>query len=512
MNSEELQMRVLAKGAAFVFAGLIVSKILGYTYRLLVARLGTAEYGQLSLGLAVASVLVTVCLFGFPQTLIRYVAYYESRQEHDKLRQTVRFSFVFTFVLGLVAAAALFLASDWVAVTVFNSPGLAVIFKILSIAIPLDIIRNNIWAITKAFRKVEYEVISRHLAENVLKVAATAIFLYFGFRLLGAALAYLVAVVASFLIAAYFLRKLLPARPDGPPAGIHKELLSYTAPLLLTNAIIPIIAWADTLMLGYFKSVSDVGIYNAAAPTALLMYFFPSMVLPLFAPVLVTLYAQQEKETMSAIYAAVTKWILMVNTALLVVFAMLSSRLLGVLFGQEYAAGGSILIGLAMGHYVYHTSLTCNAVLLTFKYTKLAFVIFLFGGILNVVMNFFLIPVYGMVGAATATATSLVFMGFAHFFFAWQVTGMRQFRPSHLKIAFSAAVAGVAAYIAAKLLWHLPDMAFLLTIAAIVISIYAFSLLVMRAFTKTDANILRAIQQKTGIRMPLINKFMKKFM
>jgi len=511
METEETHLKILMRGAVFVFAGLVISKILGYAYRLIIARLGASEYGQFSIGLAIVSIITTLCLFGFPQMLIRYVAYYKSRQELDKLNETISFSLKFTFLISVVLAGILFLLSDWIALKVFHSPGLNTVIKILAISIPFDVVRNNIWGAIKALQKIEYEVYSRHLAENITKVALTVIFLYAGLRLFGAAAAFFGAIFVSFIFSAYFMHKILPIDFNAPRTGIRRELLTYSAPLLLNNAIIPVLAWADTLMLGYFKSAFDVGIYNAAVPTAQLMYFFPSMLLPLFMPVLTGLYAKQDSSMLATIYSTITKWIFMVNLALLAVITALSKQFLGFLFGSEYVSGATALLLLAIGYFVYHLSLTCNALLLTVKRPKLTFFVFLAGSAINIPLNLLLIPSYGLFGAALATSTSLILMGCANIFFAKRITGLRQFTPTYLKIIFSAAVSFLVLQFTISALHGLPNTLLFAVSASLQLISYTLLLFFTKSITKTDVFILREMQRKTGIRIPLLQGFVKRF-
>ena len=49
MSDLDNALKSTAKGATFLFIGLIIAKVFTYVYRLIVARLGTAEYGLISL-------------------------------------------------------------------------------------------------------------------------------------------------------------------------------------------------------------------------------------------------------------------------------------------------------------------------------------------------------------------------------------------------------------------------------------------------------------------------------
>ena len=68
-----------------------------------------------------------------------------------------------------------------------------------------------------------------------------------------------------------------------------------------------IIAWTDTLMLGYFMFPDDVGLYNAAVPLAHLLPIVLTAINSLYVPVLSRLYAKDQKEEIKRSYVIVTK-------------------------------------------------------------------------------------------------------------------------------------------------------------------------------------------------------------
>ena len=112
--------------------------------------------------------------------------------------------------------------------------------------------------------------------KNVFKVILTIIFVVAGLGVIGATYAYVLAMIGSMFVAIYFVKKASVYFVKKAPEikrykdKILKELTSYSWPLLFNSFLILVISWIDTIMLGYFKSASDVGIYNAAMPTSML--------------------------------------------------------------------------------------------------------------------------------------------------------------------------------------------------------------------------------------------------
>jgi O-antigen/teichoic acid export membrane protein len=115
-----------------------------------------------------------------------------------------------------------------------------------------------------------------------------------GFGVLGAAWGWVIAIIAMSFLAFYFLeKKVFPIfKTKVKAVSVDKELFSFSLPLLFAGIAGLVMGWTDTLMLGYFSSSADVGIYNAALPTAQLIRAIPGALGVIFFPVVSELYAR----------------------------------------------------------------------------------------------------------------------------------------------------------------------------------------------------------------------------
>ena len=87
MTDLEDSLKKITKGAGIALIGIIVSKMLGYFYRILVARTDTEVYGLLSIGIAMFSLLSTVSLLGLNNGILRYVAFYKGKEDQERRNQ-----------------------------------------------------------------------------------------------------------------------------------------------------------------------------------------------------------------------------------------------------------------------------------------------------------------------------------------------------------------------------------------------------------------------------------------
>ncbi|HIH26255.1 flippase [Candidatus Woesearchaeota archaeon] len=426
-------LKDIAKGAGFAFAGIMISKVLGYSYRLIIARLGPEDYGILSIALAIFNFLGIIAVLGMPQAIQRYVSFYKERKQESKILGIVRYCLRLTFSFGVIIALILFILSDWIAVSIFHEQKLSLLIKIIAVIIPLDGIRSIFINLCKAYKYLLPEIYIRNIGENFIKVVFTIIFLSLGLGLLGATLAYAVAVIFTVILSYIFVKKVYKFRSEKQPEYERRVWLHYSIPLLINHFLLLILLWMDTFMLGIFRSSGEVGIYNAASPTAQLIYVFPLALLSLFLPVLSSLYSKNDTKALHSCYASVTKWIFVVNLYSLIVLTYFAREILTLLFGKIYETGFIVLIILVSGYFIYHLSLPANNILMIIEKTRLVFIISLIGATLNIILNYLLIPKYGILGAGIATGLSVLIMGIMNFIFVYKILHLNPIRKSYIK-------------------------------------------------------------------------------
>jgi len=501
MDDADLALKSIAKGAGFAFAGLLISKLLGYIYRLLAARLGPGDYGNLSIALALFNFFGIIAVLGLTQGVQRYVPYYLGKKEEAKADGIVLFSLRTAFVFGLVIGFLLFLFSDLLAVKFFHEPKLSLLIKLIAFIVPIDVVRNIFINLCKAHNYIIPEVFARNLVENFSKIVLTAIFLLLGYGLFGAALGYVLAIVISTLFSFYFVRKVFSFSSHVKPVYERKVWLAYSIPLLLNHFLLLVMLWTDTLMLGFFRGSNEVGVYNAAAPTAQLIYVLPAALLSLFLPVLSGLYSKSEKKAFNSCYLAVTKWIFIANVFVLLALGLFSRQILGVLFGKDYIAGGVVLVVLVAGYFIYHLSLASNNILMIVERTKLVFFVSFVGAVFNVILNYLLIPDYGFLGAGIATSSSVFVMGVLNFIITTRIIKFSPFNKNYLRILLPVLITFFALFYARKFITF--NIFYLIIVLGFGFLLYVLLLFLFKVFDKEDIVILKYVEKG------FVNKFVK---
>jgi len=501
MPDVEKSLKTLAKGAGLVFLGMIFSKFLIYIYRIIIARIGPEEYGLLSLGLAFLGFITLFSLFGMQSGTLRFISYYRTTKEKEKLINTLISISIFTGVLSIILSCLGFIFAENIAINIFHNIELSNIIRILMFGAPFIVLSSIFLNVTNAFEKAEYDIISRSLIENIIKVTLTFILIYFGLGVIGATYAYTFAVIVSFIAACFFLKKVIKNyKLKFGNIKQFKKIFQYSWPLLLSSFLSFVYLWTDSFMLGYFKDISIVGIYNVAQPTANFLYMFPYGLMVLFIPVITQYYVNKEEKGFKDIYQSTTKWILMFNSLIFIILLFLGKKLITVFFGPAYISAYIPLIILSIGYFIAYGVHNSYTLFLVYKKTKLVFMITLISSILNIILNLLLIPPLGLIGAAIATGSSYLFIGLIIILFSYKMTKVFPFKISHISIILLAFISGlVINFIIYKIILIESNILSLIITLICMTSLYGIMLILFKIYDKKDKAIIRAIQAKLQI-------------
>ena len=461
MNKKHLN--IIAGGALITLIGILISKLFSYFYRLIVSRLGSENYGLISLAFAVVGILSIFTSIGLDFGITRYISYYKNKNDLPRLKGTFFSAFKISFVLSIIFSMILFFSSNFISINLFHNQNLSILLKVFSLVLIFQSVRKIITETIRAFQKINYYVISLNIVEPVVNLLLTLIFIYLGYSLTGISIAYVSAVFISLAISIYFLEKKVFPIFTSKIASIYenKELISYSWPLMFSTALARFIVWTDILFLGFYKTASDVGIYNTAIPTAQLLLIAPTAILNLFVPIITELIAKNNPDEIKGIYQTTTKWIFFINFPIFLIFIMNSNP---ILFASRY-------------------------MLDSLKKTKFILLNTIIVTLLNIILNLILIPKYGILGAAIATALTISLFGIINWIKVYNINKINVFKLSYVKSIFASIIAVVPVYLFLKIT-NLTTffLSFILSGA-----IYGFLMWKTKALSKEDGEVLDSL-------------------
>jgi O-antigen/teichoic acid export membrane protein len=502
MDKDQALKRI-AKGASIVFIGMIISKFITYFYRLMIARyLGAEGYGLLYLGFAVLGIVTPLASIGLASGVIRYVAYYKGKGDEARIKGTITSALKMTLPITIVLGILMFLFAEQVSVRIFDEPRLTEILRIFSVLVPVVVVGFLFEKVIDAFQRIHYRVYVRNLWESSFQVLLTVAVLLLGYGVTAVAGAYMVTIITSFVLLVLIVEfKIFPVfKSKIVSVKMHKELLLYSWPLIFVAFFQSITNYVDSLFIGAIMSAYYVGLYNAALPTAMLTLIMPVSLTSLFLPVTSELYAKGKKKEIGEVYGNMSRWTVMFNLPIILLLMFFSSTILEILFGEVFQEASTAMVILVVGYFVYSLFFSSVFLIQAIKRTKLIFLNTALSVVLNVVLNMTLIPLYGINGAAAATASSFCLLGIMAVIQVYFIYGMQPFNLKLVKLL----IAGIVAIVFLKIVWKylVFKMLFLmLGVNFLVFSLaYVGMLFLLRCFQEEDFDLFRALLVKLGLR------------
>lgn len=509
MPEEEalVSLKKIAKGAGIIFLGLLFSKAMLYLYRLIVARIGVEEYGLLSLGFAILSFAAMFASFGLSAAVARYLPVYIARRDYGSLRGLLSFSTKALVVLGLLVGVVVFLASDWLALQVFRDARLALVLKVFAFAVPFLALSDLFSGALQGLQQPKRFAVVKYFAESAFKVIGTVLLVLLGYGFFGAVAVYAASYAVSFALGFYFVEKAFPFAKFVPRASLPvKEWLGYSLPLVAAGFFGFILGWTDSIMLGALKDAAQVGVYNAAFPTAAMLFVAPTAIGVFYFPIASSLLAKKKAQELQRVHAIATKWTWFLCLPVAFAFLIFAPQVLAILFGSEYVAGATALAVLAIGFLANSVFLTSASVAMALGKSRVVLYATVGAALLNIGLNYVLIQAWSIAGAALATTLSLLAANAAYGVVAYKSTGTKPFSVSCSKGFFAGLLSCLAVYVLVKEVLG-PTLLDFLTAGVVLFAVYAAGLLLLKAWEREDAELLKAVEKKMGFRLEFLRWF-----
>jgi O-antigen/teichoic acid export membrane protein len=436
----------LLKGAGIVFSGRLVGRGLGFLSHFLFARfLGPTQYGIFLLSVALFNFAGLFADLGLRSGVLRESAAAEGRGDHDMVRGTILGGAALAVGASLLAAGALLVMRGWAASS-FKAPDLGWLLPLFALSLPFATAGAIFISGLQALRRMEALSTLQYVLDPLLRIVTFIGLFFLGWRLFAVGASHLLASVAVALFAFLWLSSSFPL--VAPPILTRFQpgpLLTFSLPLLMSNVLGFILQWADSLFLGYYMTVRDVGVYGAAGRLAGLGGMFLLAISTIFAPKIYSLYGKGELPEVGRLYQHSTRWVL---TCILPLFfyTVLNAEPLLALFGPEFAKGSHALIILAAAYLVMTGTGPAGDVVLMTGRSKAILYASAASGALGLGLNFYLIPRFGLIGAAVATGLAISLGNLANVLMAWWFTGLQPYTKAIAKPILTAlCVAGVHA-------------------------------------------------------------------
>jgi len=404
----------IARGSAIMLIGYFLFRIGGYVYRFATANLlGPASFGILNIALPTQQILIQIASGGIPPAIAKHVSEYSAKGDEEMVKQVIHTSLKIVIVLGLLFSLVIFLLADPLANSYFHKPEAALPLKLVALITPFSVLVSVFRGVFQGSFQMENIVFTKAF-EQVFMISSAIILIKVGFDVAGAVIGTAIGFMFSALAGYYLYRrgvgkhlknvKLKFTKKE--ELALAKVILIFAFPVVITGlAETALFDLIGNFIVGRYMVSEQLGFYGAATPVARLPLIISmsvaTAVLPATAEALGLKNRHLLKTYVNQSYRYVTLLVLPMCVGT-IIFATPIMKLL--YMNSAYMSGAAALQILAIGMFFFTIYTVSSSVAQGLGNPYLPMKILTVGVILDIALSVYLIPIYGITGAAIATA------------------------------------------------------------------------------------------------------------
>jgi O-antigen/teichoic acid export membrane protein len=416
----------LLRGTAGSFAVRIAANALLFASQILFARyLGVDGFGLYVLALAWLAVLVLFGRIGFDLATVRFVASYAYARDWGLLRGFLMVSGVTVLICSTVIAG---LFATGLPVVVADGSAVAHdALRLAAMATPIVALAQIRAAALRGTGRVALGDVPYSVGQPILLILfflAAVTLLELPARADVAMAAYCAASAGALAWLWPLLHTQLPAEARTARREFRwREWLTTAPAMVLIAGFAVVLNQSTVIMLGAFSGIAEAGLFGAASRLAAILQIVTFSLVGAIAPMISRLYASGDRTGLQTAIDTGTRAVFGLALAVALAIAVLALPLLS-LFGNGFTEGKQTLLILLAGQLVWAATAAAGPVLNMTGHQNVSAAILACAAALHVGLCAILIPVWGVEGAAAATALSIAGSNAAMAFQAQRATGL----------------------------------------------------------------------------------------
>jgi O-antigen/teichoic acid export membrane protein len=403
------------RGSTLLLAGRTISLFANFVVQIIIVRyLTQTDYGAWAYALSIVTLGATIVTFGLDRAITRFIPIYEERGDYGRLFGTLAMVSGTFVTLGLGVVLVVFGLQDWLAGTVIEEPQAITLIVIMIVLAPVSALDDLLIGMFAVFGNARAIFFRRHVLGPILRLTIVALlvmteqgveFLAGGYVFSG----FLILSLYGTLLIRFLRRRGVLEQFDRSEMRIPaREVLAFTVPLLSSDLLHVLMSTTDAILLGYFHSAAEVGRFRVILPAAGVNQLIFSSFTLLFTPVAARLFARGDQAGINQLYWRTAVWMAIFSFPLFLLTFSLAEPITVALFEERYRDSSVYLALLSLGMY-FNVALGFNGLTLkVMGQVRYIVILNIVAALANGALNLLLIPPFGALGAAIATAITLI--------------------------------------------------------------------------------------------------------
>jgi len=398
----------LVQGTLLLFLMNILASAATYFTRIILARsLSPAEYG---LFYSVFTLVIFFLFFrdlGQDAALTRYIAKYRVTNNYAYVKTVIISVFSMQLVSSLILISVFYWLTPYLAQYYFKDSRAVLLLYLMLGYVFFSVFYRILKCTFQGFQKTFFFSLF-DASKLFLIFILSYIFLKLGWGVSAAAWPYLFSPLIVVLIFYFPFKKLFPFKEYHITdlSKISKKTFYFGLAVTLTDFGEKVIGYVDTLMLTYYVSLTEVGVYNVILPTALIIMFLGRSLISVLYPIITEMWSKKEFNKISLSLFLFNRYSFFLILPVLLWLFVYAQEFLRIMFGSEYVVGALALQIVLIGTLFFMVAMINQCILSAIGKPKEVTFIILFAALVNFLANLYFIPTFGISGAAFTTALS----------------------------------------------------------------------------------------------------------
>jgi O-antigen/teichoic acid export membrane protein len=378
--------------AGWLIGGRMLQMVLSLFVGLLTARyLGPSNYGLINYASTYIAFFSSFCTLGINSVIVKN--FIDKPEEEGA---TIGSTLLLRSVCSLLSAVTIIAVST---IVDKDNPTTIIVVALCSLALPFQVFDTiNYWFQAQYKSKItSIATLVAYVVTSVYKI----VLLILGKSVVWFAVASSVdyVCIAIFLIFAYFKHK-------GPKFTFSKskskELLSASCHYILSGMMVAVYGHTDKFMLNHMIGETAVGYYSVAVAICSMWTFVLSAIIDSVVPTILRLHGESEEEfdrKNRQLYAIV----FYISVIVSLIFLVFGDYIVLLLYGKEFLPASPVLKIVTWYTAFSFLGVARNPWIVSKGQQKYLVYIYVIAAIMNVILNFALIPILGEFGAGLAS-------------------------------------------------------------------------------------------------------------
>lgn len=400
----------IIKNVTSNWASIIVGALIAFVLAPVTVRaLGNVYYGVWTLLMQLTGYL-WLFDFGVRESVVKYVAQYESADDREQIQATVATAVSIYGIVSLITLA-LTIALAAALPYVFTIPPDAVATARITTlfvggTVAQYFVFNVFVGVLMGLQRV-YIIARLGMLFTIVRGLIIYVMLTAGYGIVTLSVVQFSLALVNNLIIVRICVRLLPylsIRPAWPRRSEALKLFHYGKYVLISNVGDKIIFATDSIIIGAFLPISALTYYAVGGSLIEQFRAFITSMSSLVNPMSSRLQARSEEGAVALLVQTGVRAAIIIGLPVAIGFVLLGDRFIAIWMGPEYAGpSGRVLAVLAVGHLLGLPYYTISAALYGLGRHRVVAQSRIFEGIVNLALSVTLVRSFGIVGVALGT-------------------------------------------------------------------------------------------------------------